>query len=101
MLRKRNTDSAIAADPPNNKVAAAHIEAVPKPELKEPRHSFAPSNCRTSAERAGAGSLAPSFPLFDFRGVLELLVGDIHAVSAEPLIVVQHLLMGASGDSPD
>jgi hypothetical protein len=50
MLRKRNTDSAITADPPNNKVAAAHIEAVPKPELKEPRHTFAPSNCRTSAE---------------------------------------------------
>jgi hypothetical protein len=51
--------------------------------------------------RRGPGSLTPSFPLFDFRGVLELLVGDIHAVSAELLVVVQHLLMGASGDSPD
>ncbi len=55
MLRKRNTDSAITADPANNKVAAAHIEAVPMPALKEPPHSFSPSNCRTSAERAGAG----------------------------------------------
>jgi hypothetical protein len=55
MLRRRNTDSAITADPPDDKVAAAHIEAAQKPELKEPRHSFEPSNCRTSAERAGAG----------------------------------------------
>jgi hypothetical protein len=51
--------------------------------------------------RGGPGSLVTSFPLFDFRGALELLVGDIHAVSAELLIVVQHLLMGASGCSPD
>src|ERR1700692_3192232 len=34
--------------------------------------------------------LLPAFPLFDFRGVLELLFGDVHAVSAELLIVVQH-----------
>src|SRR6195256_4939033 len=34
--------------------------------------------------------LLPGFPLFDFRGVLELLFGDVHAVSAELLIVVQH-----------
>src|SRR3954469_22111802 len=30
------------------------------------------------------------FPWSDFRGVLELLFGDVHAVSAELLIVVQH-----------
>src|ERR1700730_9195096 len=34
--------------------------------------------------------LLPAFPLFDFRGVLELLFGDVHTVSAELLIVVQH-----------
>src|ERR1700676_4948853 len=34
--------------------------------------------------------LLPAFPLFDFRGVLELLFGDVYAVSAELLIVVQH-----------
>src|SRR5258708_2881549 len=34
--------------------------------------------------------LLPAFPLFDFRGVLELLFVDVHAVSAELLIVVQH-----------
>src|ERR1700719_2798650 len=34
--------------------------------------------------------LLPAFPLFEFRGVLELLFGDVHAVSAELLIVVQH-----------
>src|ERR1700730_131258 len=34
--------------------------------------------------------LLPIFPLFDFRGVLELLFRDVHAVSAELLIVVQH-----------
>src|ERR1700730_8765032 len=34
--------------------------------------------------------LLPAFPLFDFWGVLELLFGDVHAVSAEFLIVVQH-----------
>src|SRR3979490_3320198 len=34
--------------------------------------------------------LLPAFPLFDFRGVLELLFGDVHAVFAELLIVVQH-----------
>src|ERR1700692_2025821 len=34
--------------------------------------------------------LLPAFPLFDFRGVLELLFGDVNAVSAELLIVVQH-----------
>src|ERR1700686_4650353 len=34
--------------------------------------------------------LLPAFPLFDFRGVLELLFDDVYAVSAELLIVVQH-----------
>src|ERR1700730_9767251 len=34
--------------------------------------------------------LLPAFPLFDFRGVLELLFGDVHTVCAELLIVVQH-----------
>src|ERR1700694_4518366 len=34
--------------------------------------------------------LLPAFPLFDFRGVLELLFGDVHAVFAELLIVVEH-----------
>src|SRR3981081_53351 len=34
--------------------------------------------------------LIPAFGLFDFRGVLELLFGDVHAVTAELLIVVQH-----------
>src|SRR3981189_598502 len=34
--------------------------------------------------------LLPAFPFFDFRAVLELLFGDVHAVSAELLIVVQH-----------
>src|SRR3979409_95986 len=40
---------------------------------------------------AGPACLFPAFPLFDFRGVLELLFGDVHAVSAELLVVVQHL----------
>src|SRR6266403_212859 len=34
--------------------------------------------------------LLPAFPLFDYRGVLELLFGDVYAVAAELLIVVQH-----------
>src|SRR3954470_24546716 len=34
--------------------------------------------------------LLPAFPWFDFRRVLELLFDDVHAVSAELLIVVQH-----------
>src|SRR3984885_10728405 len=34
--------------------------------------------------------LLPAFRLFDFRGVPELLFGDVHAVSAKRLIVVQH-----------
>src|SRR3982074_524545 len=34
--------------------------------------------------------LLPAFPLFDFRGVLELLFGAVYAASAELLIVVQH-----------
>src|SRR3977135_81806 len=40
---------------------------------------------------AGSVCLFPAFPLFYFRGVLELLFGDVHAVSAELLVVVQHL----------
>src|ERR1700719_844573 len=39
---------------------------------------------------AGPVRLLPAFSLFDFRGVLELLFGDVHTVSAELLIVVQH-----------
>src|SRR3979411_1395652 len=39
---------------------------------------------------AGPLRLIPAFGLFDFRGVLELLFGDVHAVTAELLIVVQH-----------
>src|SRR3981189_2498816 len=38
---------------------------------------------------AGPVRLLPAFPLFDFRGVLELLFGDVYAVSAELLIVVE------------
>jgi hypothetical protein len=34
MLRKRNTDSAITADPPNDKIAAVHIEAATKARAK-------------------------------------------------------------------
>src|SRR6202047_2441560 len=34
--------------------------------------------------------LLPAFPLFDFWGVLYVLFGDVYAVSAELLIVVQH-----------
>src|SRR5712675_2455484 len=34
--------------------------------------------------------LLPAFPLFDFRGAPELRFGDVHAVSAKLLIVVQH-----------
>src|SRR2546430_2233353 len=39
---------------------------------------------------AGPIRLLPVFPLFDLRGVLELLFGDVTAVSAELFIVVQH-----------